>query len=100
MNNSQTLTSAAPLSLNDIQDWLANSIANQLGVPADNIENDTPFSSYGLNSIQAMSIATAGKQHFGLEISPLIIWNYPTIAALSAYIAQELNLEDIETFEI
>ena len=103
LSNSQSLlslTASEPLSIADIQDWLAVQMSEQLGMDANDIENDTPFSAYGLSSAQAMAIAQAGKQRFGLEISPLILWNCPTIAALSAHMVTELNCEGSESFEI
>jgi hypothetical protein len=45
-------------------------------------------------------IANLGKQFFGLQLSPIIIWNYPNIELLSQYIAQELEASDREVLEI
>lgn len=84
----------------DIQDWLAAQISEQIGMDADEVDITTPFSSYGLQSVQAMAIAELGKQRFGLEISPLVIWNYPTIASLSEHIDRELSDDDSELFEV
>lgn len=90
----------APPSETDIQDWLAAQIGEQLGIESDDIELHTPFHTYGLQSVQAMAIAGLGKQRFGLEISPLTLWNCPNIASLSQYIAKELALNENESFEI
>lgn len=98
--NISELIASEPLSVADIQDWLAVKMGEQLGIDANYIENDTPFSAYGLSSAQAMAIAQSGKQRFGLEISPLIMWNCPTIDALSRHIVDELSRDDSESFEI
>lgn len=84
----------------DVQDWLACQIAAQLGVDADEINIRASFDSYGLNSLQAMSIAKLGKQHLGVELSPLVIWNYPNVESLSQYLAEEIQAAELETFEI
>lgn len=97
---SDSFTDLSTLSTQDVQNWLADQIADQLGLDSEDIENNTPFNSYGLDSAQAMTIAVAGRQRFGLEISPLIIWNCPTIDSLSHYIVQELNAADTDTFEL
>ncbi len=94
------LSESLPMDLADIQDWLAEQVAGQLGIEADDIDTRSPFHSYGLDSVQAMAIATQGKQRFGLEISPLVIWNCPTIDSLSAHIVEELATDDSDLFEI
>ncbi|MBW4563647.1 MAG: acyl carrier protein [Mojavia pulchra JT2-VF2] len=93
-------SSAQTMTADEIQDWLADQIAEQLGIDADEIDIKVPFDSYGLDSVQAMSIANLGKQRFGLQISPLLMWNYPNIDSLSQYIADELETSELETFEI
>jgi acyl carrier protein len=94
------LTARSPVTREEIQDWLAEQIAQQLGQDADEIALTISFNAYGLESVQAMAIAAAGKQRYGLDISPLVIWNYPTIATLSDYIEQSLADEETESFEI
>lgn len=84
----------------DIQDWLASQIAAQLGMDADEIDVRVPFDRYGLNSMQAMNIANLGKKHLGVNFSPLAIWNYPNVASLSEYLAEELKSSELETFEV
>ena len=84
----------------EIQEWLARQIAEQIGVDADEIDIRVPFESYGLDSVQAMSIANFGKQYLGLQLSPLVIWNYPDVESLSQYLASQLEESELETFEI
>jgi acyl carrier protein len=82
----------------DIQDWLASQIAEQLGVDADDIDVRSPFESFGLDSVQIMNIANLGKQYFGLNLSPIVIWNYPNVESLSRYLTEEL--QGVEMFEV
>jgi len=84
----------------NIQDWLASQIAQQIGVDADEIDTKVPFDSYGLDSVQTMNIANIGKQYLGLQISPIVLWNYPNIESLSQYLAQELETSEVEMFEV
>lgn len=95
-----TWVTLTPPSETEVQDWLAAQIGEQLGIESDDIDIHTPFNTYGLQSVQAMAIAGLGKQRFGLEISPLTLWNCPNIASLSEYIAKELALSESESFEI
>jgi acyl carrier protein len=84
----------------DIQDWLAAQIAEQQGIDADEIDIKAPFDSYGLDSVQIMKIASLGKQYFGLQLSPIVMWNYPNIQSLSQYLAEEIKSSELEVFEI
>ncbi|WP_292704832.1 MULTISPECIES: beta-ketoacyl synthase N-terminal-like domain-containing protein [unclassified Nostoc] len=92
--NVQSLTVA------DIQVWLTNQIANDLGVQPDEINIQVPFDSYGLDSVLAIAIASAGKQSLGIDMSPLLLVHYPTIESLSQHLARELEASDSEIFEI
>lgn len=96
----QQCQSPQSMSAEDIQDWLAAQIAKQLAVEPDEIDIRLPFESYGLDSVQTMSIANLGKQNFGLQLSPLVIWNYPNIESLSRYLAEELTASEREVLEL
>lgn len=100
MNQPDTVTQAQSMSETELQDWLAVQIAEQLGIDEAEIEIDVPFESFGLDSVQTMSVANLGKEKFGLQLSPLVIWNYPNIESLSRYLAQELAASDLEVWEI
>lgn len=89
-----------PLAAEAIQDWLASQIAEELGIEPDEIDIRASFDSYGLDSVQTMKIAHLGKQFFGLQISPLVIWNYPNIESLSQYLVAELQASELELFEL
>ena len=97
---SPQLVENSPRSLSDIQDWIAEQVGAYIGVEADDVDVDTPFSQYGISSVQAMAIAQDGKARFGIEISPLAMWNAPTIALLSEHIADQFNSEERESFEV
>jgi acyl transferase domain-containing protein len=88
------------LTAEDIQAWLVEQIAQELGVKPDDINVRVPFDSYGLDSVLAIGIANAGKQFLGLDMSPLLLVHYPTIESLSQHLAKELEASELEIFEI
>ena len=98
--NDQNYLNPESMSAEEIQDWLATQVAQQLGVEPDEIDLKVPFDSYGLDSVQTMNIANLGKQYFGLQLSPLVMWNYPNIESLSHYLAEELEASEIEVLEL
>jgi acyl transferase domain-containing protein len=84
----------------DIQNWLVTRIAQELGVAAATIDVTGHFDSYGLDSMLAISIASAGQQFLGIEVSPVLLMHYPTIAELSQHLATEFATSEAEIFEI
>jgi acyl carrier protein len=98
LENQQISTKS--MTAEDMQDWLTCQIAEQIGTEPDEIDTRAPFDSYGLDSVQTMNIANLGKQHFGLQLSPLIMWNYPNVESLSQYLSEELKASELEMFEI
>ena len=86
----------------DIQAWLVERIAREIGVSSKSIDLKEPFDNYGLDSVLAIEIASAGKQKLGIDMSPLLLVHYPTIESLSQHLAKELELQvsETEVFEI
>lgn len=81
-----------------IANWLTNSIAEQLEVAPDEIDVSEPIENYGLDSAQGMIIVSRAEKEFGFEISPMLLWHYPTIEALSARLVEpESNSEETQT---
>jgi acyl carrier protein len=89
-----------PPTAEDIQAWLISQIAEQLGVEHEEIDITVPFDSYGLDSAQAMSIASKGEKLLGFQPAPVLLWHYPTIESLSERLAEEFADSDSEIFEI
>lgn len=84
----------------DIQAWLVERVVRDLGVKPDDIDIRADFDSYGLDSVLAISIASAGEQSFGVEMSPILLLHYPTIESLSHYLAKEIETSGSEMFEV
>lgn len=88
------------ITVTEIQAWLISQIARELGIQPDDINIKLPFDSYGLDSVLAISIASAGEKFLGLSIYPLMLVHYPTIELLSQHLATELATSETEVFEI
>ena len=78
-----------PINAETIANWLVNNLAEQLEVEPDEIDRCEPIENYGLDSAQAMIVVSRADKQFGLEISPMLLWHYPTIEALSERLAEE-----------
>lgn len=84
----------------DIQKWLTEQIAKELGIAPSSLSLHEPFEVFGLDSVLAINIASAGRQAFGVEVTPLMLVHYPTIASLSAHIETSYKYSATEIFEI
>jgi acyl carrier protein len=83
-----------------IQDWLVGQVSEQLGLNPGDINVREPLDSYGLESMQVMLIASKAERLLGIKISLILLLHYPTIAALSQRIVEDLEDSDLETFQL
>jgi acyl carrier protein len=88
------------LTAEDIQVWLVSQLAEVLNVEASEIDITAPLDSYGLDSAQAMVLAAKAGKYLGFQLSPLLLWHYPTIESLSQRLAEEVQNSESEVFEI
>ncbi|MCV7413704.1 type I polyketide synthase, partial [Mycolicibacterium litorale] len=80
--------------LDELATGLRAILADELQMPQTEIESDRPFAELGLNSVMAMSIRREAEELVGIELSATMLWNHPTIASLSEYIANRLRPGD------
>ncbi|MBV9788389.1 MAG: AMP-binding protein, partial [Chloroflexi bacterium] len=77
-----------------IERWIADWLARQIGIAADRIDRRAPLSSYDLDSMSAMTLVGELEQWLGRQLSPTLVWSYPSIEALAAYLAGEIRPAD------
>lgn len=73
-----------------IQEWMVSKLAELLSVDANSIDIQQSLEDYGLDSSRAMVLVTQAEKIFGVEISPVLLWHYPNIAALSQRLAEDI----------
>lgn len=100
MNQSQPNPTIKNYTVAEIQEWLVTRISEQLELAPDDIDIREPLDSYGLDSAKAMLIASKAEKLLGFPLSPILLWHYPTIEALSQRIVEESEESEIEFFEI
>jgi acyl carrier protein len=86
-------TVQSPKTAETIQTWFVDQIAEQLGVDPDDIDTHETFEHYSLDSAQALAIAGRAEKFLGFQLSPTLLWHYPTIAALAGRLAEETVAE-------
>jgi acyl-CoA synthetase (AMP-forming)/AMP-acid ligase II/acyl carrier protein len=61
-------------------------VAEALAVPMSEIDIDAPFSALGLDSVQGVEIAAKLEKHLDQTLPPTLLFRYPTINDLVAFI--------------
>ena len=69
----------------EIRDWLVGQLSSRLAV--DSIDVRRPFSEYGLDSTEAVSLALTMETWLGRPVPPTLVWDYPTVEALARHLA-------------
>ena len=76
--------------LSEVENGLRTILARELQMPEAEFDLDRPFAELGLNSVMAMSVRRATEQFVGFELSVTMLFNYPTVASLAAYLAAKV----------
>lgn len=85
--NQQPITTIQSSSVEAIQAWLIDQIAQRSHLPSNQVRIHEPFVQYGLDSVAAVSISGELEKQLGKRLSPTLIYDYPTIALLANYLA-------------
>lgn len=72
----------------DIQRWLRLCIAESIQIRAEEVDVTLPFSYYGLDSMASLCISGELEIWLGRELPQTLLWDYPNIEELSAFLAQ------------
>jgi acyl carrier protein len=71
----------------EIQAWLISNIATLVEIDPKNIDIAKPLEYYGMDSMQAMHLSGDLADWLGSELSPTVVWDYPTIELLARHLA-------------
>ena len=72
----------------EIEAWLLSHLRERLGPAADEVDPHMPFSYYGLDSLDAVALATELEEWLGTPVMPDIAWDHPTAHAVAAYLGE------------
>jgi 3-oxoacyl-(acyl-carrier-protein) synthase/SAM-dependent methyltransferase/acyl carrier protein len=70
-----------------IKVWLKELISTVMLLPLNEIEDDLPFSQYGIDSLIAIELITPMSKKFGY-VPATLLFEYPTINTLADYLSQ------------
>ncbi|MBM4070610.1 MAG: AMP-binding protein [Planctomycetes bacterium] len=71
-----------------IQAWLVQQIAQRLNLPLNEVDPQTYFPSFGMDSLTAMMLVGDLEEWLGRALIPTLMYDYPSIVALAEHLAQ------------
>lgn len=80
--------SSVSRTVEEIQSWLIENISKRVGVDPKRIDINKPFASYGLSSVQVVTISAQMGDWLNCNLSPTLIYDYPNIESLSRYLSE------------
>ena len=70
-----------------IRSWLIANIASVVNMDPASIDVQQTFDHYGLDSLQAVSLSGDLETWLSREISPTVVWDYPTVEQLAQHLS-------------
>jgi acyl transferase domain-containing protein/acyl-CoA synthetase (AMP-forming)/AMP-acid ligase II/acyl carrier protein len=90
--------SARARSYGEARDFLIDYAASKTGQGRSRIDTRAPFTSFGLDSMAAVTLAAEAGSWAGRSLSPTALWEHPNIDALAAHLsAEETPVAVLET---
>ena len=75
----------------EVLSWLTVKFADWLEVAPDELDAKQPISSYGLDSISAVTLSVQLEEELGVELDTAVLWDRPTLENLAEHLAEKLN---------
>ncbi len=82
-----------PKTTTDIEAWIVSYLTNELIINSHEIDVTIPFDCYNLDSSSAIGLSGALEEWLKCEFDPSLVYDYPTIEALTNYLAYSLSIK-------
>ena len=77
----------------DVLKWLTLKFADWLELPVEELEPGRPMSSYGLDSISAVTLTVQLEEELDIELETALLFKRPTLQSLAEHLTESLNAE-------
>ena len=71
----------------EIEEWLITELAQRLRIDRAEIALDEPFVRYGADSLTMVTLGGDLEVWLDRSLSPNLLWEYPSVRSLAAYLA-------------
>lgn len=79
--------STSPPNTEEIRAWLVEHLARALKLPPAKIDTTLPLTSYGLDSVAAITLSGDLEDWLGCTLPGTVVWDHPTIDALAHHLS-------------
>lgn len=84
------------MTIDDVRNVLVKAVAAEAGISPAELETDQPFTSYGLDSMAALSVGMEIEDACGLSDPPVdLLWDHPTVDTLAEALWKLMNAEPV-----
>jgi len=66
--------------------WIRHQLGEHLEVSPSDLDPDESIFHLGIDSVWIMAFISDAEDEFDIEISPMKLWDYPTLKELAAYL--------------
>ncbi len=73
-----------------IEAWMTEWLIVRAGVQPSDIDLEKPFGNYGLDSMTAVEMSGEIEDWSGIELTPVVAWDHPTVSRLSSFIVDQM----------
>ncbi len=84
---------ASPRKARDIRAWMIRQVATELKMNEQDIDPAKPFNDFGVDSLIGASLTQKLGAWLTVEVNPTLLWEYPTITAISTYLEEHFKEE-------
>jgi acyl carrier protein len=77
----------------EVQEWLVSKFAEVLGVESTTVDVHEPTTSYGLGSVQLLSLVGELEDWLDRRFPGTLLWDYPTLHEVAVAVAEGEVLE-------
>lgn len=77
-----------------VQNWLIKQLAEQLRLDPASIKVNEPFTRYGLDSIDAVTLVGDLEDWLDLDLPDTLFWDHPTVEKSAKYLEENYDLAD------
>lgn len=79
-----------------IQDWLLAKVSEVVGVEEADIDVRESLATFGLGSVAAVSLTGDLEAWLKIDLSPTLVWEYPTIESLTVHLDELLEASGVK----
>jgi acyl carrier protein len=76
-----------------ISAWLVDWLSREIPMPAEEIDTTASVLDYSLSSVTATILVGDLEDWLGLELSPTLVWDFPTIDEITAHLLEQIGVQ-------